>query len=343
MSNPVNQPTSDGVGPKGEVHPLFPDQAAGPFRSTTDEQNDIRFLKRYGPKAEPLDMTKFSEINAAPRSSSALSAPDNFIAEGYLRRTIHRHRWLFAGTIVTLVALVAAAIYGMGLIPSRLDSRSEPRASARVPDEQVEARAPAEARSAPAPSAEATSAASGEKRQPGQSMLVAPRSADLQKRLATSGLPEQPSDPLMPAEAKVTAFPPESPASSVDREKQSDAVQQPVATLPTERPEPQGSADTKPVPPRPERDVGKLDALVARGEQLLASGEIAAARLFFGRSAAEGDPRGARGLAKTYDVNILKGLAVRGIDGNRAEAERWYLKAAELEADQAKTNGRQAR
>ncbi|MER2268227.1 sel1 repeat family protein, partial [Methylobacterium oxalidis] len=76
----------------------------------------------------------------------------------------------------------------------------------------------------------------------------------------------------------------------------------------------------------------KLDALVARGEQLLTAGEVAAARLFFQRVASEGDARGARGMARSYDQAVLRTLPVVGLEGSRAEAERWYLKAAELEA-----------
>ena len=77
--------------------------------------------------------------------------------------------------------------------------------------------------------------------------------------------------------------------------------------------------------------------MIARGEQLLAAGEVTAARLFFERAASERDPRGARGVARTYDAAVLRKLSVVGIQGNAAEAERWYAKAADYEADIAQT------
>jgi TPR repeat protein len=61
-------------------------------------------------------------------------------------------------------------------------------------------------------------------------------------------------------------------------------------------------------------------------------------RLFFERAASEGDPRGARGLARSYDESALKALSIVGLEGSRTEAERWYLRAAELEAQRAREN-----
>jgi hypothetical protein len=65
------------------------------------------------------------------------------------------------------------------------------------------------------------------------------------------------------------------------------------------------------------------DGLLLRAEQLLATGDLAAARLLFERVVAAGDLRGAEGLARSYDPEALRQLPVFGIPGDPAAATRW--------------------
>jgi type II secretory pathway predicted ATPase ExeA len=67
--------------------------------------------------------------------------------------------------------------------------------------------------------------------------------------------------------------------------------------------------------------------LLTRGDQLLASGDIIAARHYFELVAEAGDLRAALRLGKTYDPAFLKQIGARGIAGNPAVAKSWYLKA----------------
>lgn len=67
--------------------------------------------------------------------------------------------------------------------------------------------------------------------------------------------------------------------------------------------------------------------LVRRGEQMLAAGDIAAARGFFERAASAGDAEAAYGLGKSFDPAYLWQIGVRGLSGNRAMAISWYRKA----------------
>lgn len=76
----------------------------------------------------------------------------------------------------------------------------------------------------------------------------------------------------------------------------------------------------------------RIAALLERGETLLKQGDIASARLFFQRIASAGDPRGARGVARTYDPVVLADLSVKGIGADRSLAEIWYAKADEMPA-----------
>jgi TPR repeat protein len=72
----------------------------------------------------------------------------------------------------------------------------------------------------------------------------------------------------------------------------------------------------------------EIAALYARGEQLIAQGEIAAARLVFARGAEAGDARSALALGASYDPEVLRKLGVLGVRGDVALAREWYVKAA---------------
>ncbi len=68
--------------------------------------------------------------------------------------------------------------------------------------------------------------------------------------------------------------------------------------------------------------------LVARGNQLLAAGELTAARAFFEQAFAQGAADGALGMGKTYDPVVFKTLKVNGLAPDPAQALAWYGKAA---------------
>jgi hypothetical protein len=74
------------------------------------------------------------------------------------------------------------------------------------------------------------------------------------------------------------------------------------------------------------------DFLVRRGEELLAQGDISGARLFFGRAAADGDPRGATGMARSFDPETLRKLRVLGIRSDPDQAAQWYARSKVLQA-----------
>jgi hypothetical protein len=59
-------------------------------------------------------------------------------------------------------------------------------------------------------------------------------------------------------------------------------------------------------------------------------GDVVGARSLFDRLAQAGDPRGAAGMARTYDEAEFKKLGVYGLKPDRREAERWRARAREL-------------
>ena len=72
----------------------------------------------------------------------------------------------------------------------------------------------------------------------------------------------------------------------------------------------------------------EIAELIGRGDQTLATGDIAAARLFYERAAESGSAAAARQVGKTYDPLFLAAAQARGIRGDPVAAARWYRKAS---------------
>jgi TPR repeat protein len=70
-----------------------------------------------------------------------------------------------------------------------------------------------------------------------------------------------------------------------------------------------------------------IASLLRRADALIASGDVAAARLVLRRAADAGDAGAAMALAGTYDPANLAKLGVHGIVPDLAMARSWYEKA----------------
>jgi tetratricopeptide (TPR) repeat protein len=88
-------------------------------------------------------------------------------------------------------------------------------------------------------------------------------------------------------------------------------------------------------PPAPPEETVSLplpadvtEALIERGDELLRTGDIVAARSAYERASAGGNRVAATGVAKTYDPVFLAQSGVRGLRGDPARAALWYGKAA---------------
>jgi hypothetical protein len=82
-------------------------------------------------------------------------------------------------------------------------------------------------------------------------------------------------------------------------------------------------------------DPDVIASLLKRADALIASGDVAAARLVLLRAADAGDARAAMTLAGTYDPAILEKLDVHGIVPNVVMARNWYEKAKKLGSAEA--------
>jgi hypothetical protein len=74
-------------------------------------------------------------------------------------------------------------------------------------------------------------------------------------------------------------------------------------------------------------DTQQAVALLARGDDMLATGDVAAARLFYQRAAELGSAAAATAVGQTYDPGVLELLRVRGARGDVGTAAEWYRKA----------------
>jgi len=82
-------------------------------------------------------------------------------------------------------------------------------------------------------------------------------------------------------------------------------------------------------------DPNEIASSLRRGDDLIASGDLAAARLVLRRAADAGDARAAMTLAETYDPAILEKLGVHGVVPDLAMARGWYEKARQFGATEA--------
>jgi TPR repeat protein len=77
-------------------------------------------------------------------------------------------------------------------------------------------------------------------------------------------------------------------------------------------------------------DREEITVFLKIGKHLIASGDIAAARLTLKRAADAGDAEAALALASTYDPYVLRELKVYGFPADAAMARAWYEKAKDL-------------
>lgn len=70
--------------------------------------------------------------------------------------------------------------------------------------------------------------------------------------------------------------------------------------------------------------------LLARGNELLATGDIAAARLMYERAAGSGSGQAAIYLGMTYDPRFLVRIGAQGIAPDPQRASFWYRRASDL-------------
>ena len=140
-----------------------------------------------------------------------------------------------------------------------------------------------------------------------------------------------------PATAPAAAAPAAAPDQGNNAAPRKPALQRPAKADPVQLAKTTPAITPDPVPGAAPPVISPLspaqiDRLLARGEELLESGDIASARLLFLRVAATGDRRGAKGVGMTYDPLVYARLPVTGLTPDREQAAFWYKKAGENSA-----------
>jgi len=79
-----------------------------------------------------------------------------------------------------------------------------------------------------------------------------------------------------------------------------------------------------------ELDAESIKLLMQQGDQFVASGDLAAARLVFRRAAEAGNAAAALALGATFDPVVLARIGVRGMGADIEKARGWYEKAKEF-------------
>jgi hypothetical protein len=133
--------------------------------------------------------------------------------------------------------------------------------------------------------------------------------------------------PPVPVVARVAIAPPAASPSVA-----AAPASLPSASIPSPRieaPHPViAQARTPPAAPAAAPDA-MIAMILKRGDDMLAAGDISAARLLYERAADSGNARAATGVGKTYDPNFLRDIGARGLTPDANRAAEWYRRAAE--------------
>jgi TPR repeat protein len=73
-----------------------------------------------------------------------------------------------------------------------------------------------------------------------------------------------------------------------------------------------------------------VSALLARGDELIRIGDIAAGRLVYQRAATLGSGQAATAAGRTYDPRFLRQIGTMGVVADPEAAAAWYRKGAAL-------------
>jgi len=152
-----------------------------------------------------------------------------------------------------------------------------------------------------------------------------------------ASLPQPRAETPMPAPAPPAVAAPEPPPAPAPA----------AVAVPTPEPAPSAPAELTAVAPAPQplpaapavspppADPQEIARLVARGDELLGTGDVVSARLFYQRAAELGSGPAATAVGQTYDPLFLEVARVRGVRGDTHAAAEWYRKAIALGDRQA--------
>jgi len=172
-------------------------------------------------------------------------------------------------------------------------------------------------------------------RKPDPSLVIRDSGGPVNQRLSL-GVNVKSPDPDPGATVTIAEAPasavivPSSPAASTPQQQ----PQQPQQPQPVASPGPTVAARAE--PPVREINPNEVAGFVKRAQDLLATGDLQAARLLLLRAAQAHDARAALLLAKSYDPIVSKRLGMADAEPDLAQARNWYQKAEQWGASEAR-------
>jgi hypothetical protein len=106
-----------------------------------------------------------------------------------------------------------------------------------------------------------------------------------------------------------------------------------IASLPASRSK--DSAEAPAAAPVRALSRADVDLLMNQGQQFMAIGDVAAARIVFRRAAEAGDAAAALAMGTTYDPLILKRMGAMGVTPDPYQARSWYERAKDFGSTEA--------
>jgi TPR repeat protein len=136
---------------------------------------------------------------------------------------------------------------------------------------------------------------------------------------------EQQPTPVLPSPRLPEITAPSKPAETVVPAKPIETAA--PARPPAPEPKPTPAARSSPAAGAPAASPEEISEFIARGDQFLATGDIATARLFYERAAEGGSAAAMTAAGKTYDPLYLADVRARGIRGDPVAAAKLYNRA----------------
>jgi hypothetical protein len=193
-------------------------------------------------------------------------------------------------------------------VPERVTEATQTKISAawgRLPDQEVASVPPM-----PAPAIS----------NPPESSIVAagPTPSDEPVTDKASHIADLPPEPTSTAEVRASE---PSPAASMS-----------VAPQASDGAAAEPETASKPVIPPPDAalSAAEIAVLLARGDKSFSSGDVASARLYYGRAANAGDGQATLRLGETFDPVFLEHAHLRSARGDLVEALSWYRRARDM-------------
>jgi len=151
---------------------------------------------------------------------------------------------------------------------------------------------------------------------------------EAQAKMTPADEPAVPAETVLASVPLNNVMPPESPAATNPQPAKAEPARSEIVT-PAASPVPAASAVPEPrrAAPLPQDETA---ALLKRGRDLIALGDIASARLVLTLVAEAGNSEASFILAGTFDPTVLANLRAIGVQGDPAKARAWYTRAAEL-------------